>query len=140
LHLFIFQLLILGLNECDNRIHRECNHDINFTEEEIENARLYIQDKFLSEPKIKPVRPACKKLHIRKDFKCLTHEERIDVIEVFKQLYRNGVMDRLTWIHSRYWPGTHKFAEAMIWHRWLLNEIEKEMRKIKPDITLPYWV
>jgi hypothetical protein len=71
---------------------------------------------------------------------CLTHEERIDVIEVFKELFRNGVMDRLTWIHSHYWPATHKFAEAMIWHRWLLNELEKEMRKIKPDITLPYWV
>ncbi len=126
--------------ECYNRIHRECNHEMSFTEQEIENARLYIQNRFLTEPKIKPVRPACQKLYVRKDFKCLTHEEKIDVIEVFKQLYRNGVMDRLTWIHTNYWPATHKFAEAYIWHRWFINVLEKEMRKIKPHITLPYWV
>jgi hypothetical protein len=70
----------------------------------------------------------------------LTHEERIDVIEVFKELYRNGVMDRFSWIHSHYLPAAHKFVEGIVWHRWFTNESEKEMRKIKPDIALPYWV
>jgi hypothetical protein len=49
-------------------------------------------------------------------------------------------MDRLSWIHSHYWPAAHQFVEALVWHRWLLNELEKQMRKIKPDIALPYWV
>jgi tyrosinase len=62
------------------------------------------------------------------------------VINVFKELYRNGVMDRFSSIHARYWPQTHKPSETIIWHRWFLNEFEKEMRKIDPQITLPYWV
>jgi len=86
-NIFTIHPLILGTNkfECYDRIHRECNHERSFTEQEIENVRLYIQNRFLTEPKIKPVRPACKKLHVRRDFKRLTHEERCDVIEVFKE-------------------------------------------------------
>jgi hypothetical protein len=41
--LFIFDLLILEPNDCEcyKRIHRECNYEMNFTEQEIQNARLY---------------------------------------------------------------------------------------------------
>ncbi len=49
-------------------------------------------------------------------------------------------MDRFSWIHSHYLPAAHKFVEGIVWHRWFTNESEKEMRKIKPDIALPYWV
>jgi tyrosinase len=62
------------------------------------------------------------------------------VIHVFKELYKNGVMDRFATIHSRYWPEGHKTSEGGPWHRWFINEFEKEMRKIDPEITLPYYV
>jgi len=64
----------------------------------------------------------------------------MDVIDVFKKLYQNGVMDRFAKLHAKYWPSTHKANEGAIWHRWFLNELEKEMRKINPSISMPYWV
>ncbi len=80
------------------------------------------------------------KNYVRRDFKCLTHEEKCDVIEVFKELYRNGEMDRLSRIHSQNWAAAHQTIEAVVWHRWFVNELEKQMRKIKLNIALPYWV
>jgi tyrosinase len=70
----------------------------------------------------------------------MTHVERMSVINVFKELYKKGVMDKFTEIHNRFWVKSHKTREAIVWHRWFLNEMEKEMKKINPDVTLPYWV
>jgi hypothetical protein len=62
-----------------------------FTEEEIENARIYIQEKFT---KTFPERQPCSQLHVRKDVKCLTKNEMHDFVAIMKQLYANGVIDR----------------------------------------------
>ncbi|CAG2175935.1 unnamed protein product, partial [Oppiella nova] len=83
--------------------------------------------------------PPCKTLRVRKDIKCLSKRELSDLIHVFKQLYANGVMDMYSLVHGSYWSSIHKFSEAVPWHRWHINEFEKEMRKINPKITLPYW-
>ena len=49
-------------------------------------------------------------------------------------------MDRLADIHMRYWPEYHKSAEFAPSHRWVIHLLEKEMRKISPGISLPYYV
>jgi hypothetical protein len=49
------------------------------------------------------------------------------------------IKKRFTKIHDSYWAATHKFVEDISWHRWLMNEMEKEMMKINPSVTLPYW-
>ncbi len=72
--------------ECYERIYRKCTQDTDFTDKELENVRLYVQKRFLTEPQIKPVKPACDNLYVKKDFKCMTHEERMSVINVFKEL------------------------------------------------------
>jgi hypothetical protein len=77
--------------ECENKVFRECNHETSFTEEEIENARIYIQQKFA---KTFPERRPCSQLHVRKDIKCLTKNEMHDFVAVMKHLYANGVIDR----------------------------------------------
>jgi hypothetical protein len=77
--------------ECERKVFRECSHETSFTEEEIENARIYIQAKF---GKTFPERRPCSRLHVRKDVKCLTKNEMHDFIAVMKQLYANGVIDR----------------------------------------------
>lgn len=59
---------------------------------------------------------------------------------MFKKMYERGVMDKFAEIHERYWPSAHKSSEAIMWHRWFTNEMEKEMRKLDPDFALPYWV
>jgi hypothetical protein len=94
----------------------------------------------MTEASVKPVKPPCKKLYVRKDFKCLTHKEKKHVINLFKRMYEKGVMDKFAEIHERYWSSAHKSSEAIMWHRWFTNEMEKEMRKIDPDFALPYWV
>ncbi len=70
----------------------------------------------------------------------MTHEERISVINVFKELYKKGVMDKFSEIHNRFWTESHKYIKAIVWHRQFLNEMDKEMKKINPNVTLLYWV
>lgn len=48
-------------------------------------------------------------------------------------------MNRFTKIHDTHWAATHKFSEGFVFHRWFANELEKEMLKINPNVTLPYW-
>ena len=55
-------------------------------------------------------------------------------------MYLRGVMDRIADVHQRFWPEHHKTAEFAVSHRWLIHVLEKEMRKISPEITLPYYV
>ena len=130
--------MILDFNEFgDNHISEKCYHETQFSPGELEAVRLYIQQRFA---KTYPVRPPCKKFHVRKDIKCLTKKESYELISVFKALYANGVFDLFSLVHGSYWPAIHKFAEAVPWHRLHINRFEKEMRKINPNITLPYWV
>jgi tyrosinase len=142
IHLIFFILFIHFANtltpqqECENKIYRECNHESQFTAEEIDNAGKYIQQRYA---KTNPKKPPCSKFHVRKNIKCLTESERKKFIDVFKKLYDTGVIDEFTKIHSTNWPGAHKFTEGIIWHRWITNELEKKMLEIDPTVTLPYW-
>ena len=115
----------------------KCMHQTKFTRKQLEKVKNYIQSRF---SKTNPLKPPCKTLRVRKDIKCLSKRELSDLIHVFKQLYANGVMDMYSLVHGSYWSSIHKFSEAVPWHRWHINEFEKEMRKINPKITLPYWV
>ncbi len=104
--------------------------------EKHEILRKYIQKRYaITNPK----KPPCSKFHVRKNIKCLTESERKKFIAVFQKLYDNGFIDEITKIHSTNWPAVHKFAEGVIWHRWIMNEFEKKMREIDPTVTLPYW-
>ncbi len=88
---FIYLFSFSTEDSCMRKIFRDCNHESSFTEQEIENARKYIQDRFW---KTKPEKPPCSRLRIRKDVKCLPKKELNDFIYVFKQLYKTGVIDR----------------------------------------------
>jgi tyrosinase len=131
-----FSNCLTSEQECENKIYRECNHESKFTDEEISNAGKYIQQRYA---KTNPTKPPCSKFLVRKNIKCLTEWERTKFIAVFKKLYDNGFIDEITKIHSTYWPAAHKFSEALVWHRWIMNELEKKMLEIDPTVTLPYW-
>jgi hypothetical protein len=60
-------------------------------------------------------------------------------IAVFQKLYDNGFIDEITKIHSTNWPEVHKFTEALMWHRWIMIELEKKMLEMDSTVTLPYW-
>jgi tyrosinase len=143
LNLWIFALLFFQFassltveQECENKIYRGCNHESQFTDEEINIAGKYVQKRYaITNPK----KPPCSKFHVRKNIKCLTESERKKFIAVFQKLYDNGYIDEITKIHSTNWPAVHKFTDALVWHRWIMNELEKKMREIDPTVTLPYW-
>ena len=126
--------------KCVKSIYQNCYKRRDFSDQEIENARVFIQERYLSLKEHRPSKPACHKLHVRRDFKCLTHEERLQLLRVINALYDNGVMAKMAEIHWRYWGQIHKFVAFIPWHRWFLNEFEKQMKLIDPEVTLPYWV
>ena len=125
-------------DECCQKIHKRCNHETEFTEQEIENVRLYLIKRFAkTNPKGKP----CSKLYIRKDLKCMKYNEVQELFAVWKQLYENGVVEGLTKMKDNYEPGTMawKFLDGLMWHKALINAFEAEMFKINPNIAMPYW-
>ena len=121
---------------CEQKIYRECHHATSFTEEELENVRLFLQKKF---SKTRPIGEPCKRLHVRKDIKCLSEEEFQDFVAVIKEMHGSGFMDRMTLIHHNSWPAVHKYGVGLPWHRWFIMLFEKEMLRINPKVTLPYW-
>ena len=132
--------LAQNVNECTEQVHQGCLNKYVPTEAEIERARIYIQDKFNKESAYPPTIAPCPKLYVRRNFKCMSHEERIKVINVIKQLYTNGFMWELAQIHAKCFVPWHKSSEGIVGHRWIITKLELAMREIDPDITLPYWV
>lgn len=128
------------VKKCIQSIYHNCPLNPDITDEEVEKARIYIQKRFMNLADFRPVRPPCKKLHVRRNFKCLTEEERQEVMNAFKALLDNGVVGKLAALHWKYWGEIHKFGEFIPWHRWFVNEFEKKLRKVNPNVTLPYWV
>jgi hypothetical protein len=103
LNLWIFTILFIQFarsltpeQECENKIYRRCNHESQFTDEEINIAGEYVQQRYaITNPK----KPPCSKFHVRKNIKCLTESERKKFIAVFQKLYENGFNDDITKIH-----------------------------------------
>ncbi|CAG2113172.1 unnamed protein product, partial [Medioppia subpectinata] len=126
-------------SQCEQTITHGCTHRTNFTNQELDKVRDWIQHKYMTEAFVKPDTTPCRRLYVRKDFKCMTEGERMAFIRAVRRLYLNGVMDRLADIHYGYWPAGHKTADFVPFHRQLGNELEKELMKIDPSVTLPYW-
>ena len=127
------------LNQCADTVRQGCLNPYNPTEEEVERARVYLQ-KRAYESKYPPNAPPCPKLYVRRNFKCMSHEERLHVIDVAKKVYENGVIKKITDAHANCWTPYHKSFEGIIGHRWIGHAVEHAMREIDPDFAMPYWV
>ena len=128
----------LSNSDCVKKIYRECNHDTNFTDQELEKVRQYLNYSFTQLADIKPDKPLCDKILVRQDWKCLTKTQRDRLAEVWRQLYDEGLFHYLADIHYKNWPAWHKTPEFVTSHRWLYNQLEVPMRAIDPDVTIPY--
>ena len=71
-------------NECVRRIYSNCNHPKQFTYEELENVRQFLNYSFTVLADIKPDKPLCHKLHVRHDWKCLSQQQKQRVTNVWK--------------------------------------------------------
>ena len=142
-NLFIYFLFVINIcsadeanDGCEQEIYKKCHHETTFTDEEVENAKLFIQNKF---SKTRPIGKPCERLNVRKDIKCLSDSEIEDLVAVIRQMHESGFMDKMTEIHHRLWPAVHKYDVGVNWHRWFIMVFEKEMLRINPKVTLPYW-
>ena len=77
---------------------------------------------------------------MRRDFKCLTHNERLEFINAYLEVYKSGLIDTLTEQHWKYWGATHKTSEAIPFHRIMYLRLEQALMRVNPNVTLPYWV
>lgn len=82
---------------------------------------------------------ACHELRVRREVRSLSAAEWARVAAVWSAMQRQGVFDRISYIHTTYFPFIHDLAQFLPWHRWLIFEFESIMRQIDPDVVLPYW-
>ncbi|CAG2108515.1 unnamed protein product [Medioppia subpectinata] len=105
----------------------------------VERARLYLIDRFTTNADIKPSKPPCVQLKLRRDFKCMSEEERQKFVDIIRRLYLDRSMDMLGDIHARHWGTVHKSAEFSPFHRYIIYKLEEKIATIDPTVTVPYW-
>jgi hypothetical protein len=128
-------------DQCDYNLHCQCHQRTQWTQEEVDNVKRYLQSRFYYESGVKPVRRPCKSVYIRKNWKCLSHSERRRFVYAIRKLYERGVMQAYSELHNRWWAATHKTEEFEPFHRALYLALEREIWKVDPTLPgLPYIV
>jgi tyrosinase len=85
--------------------------------------------------------------YTRKNVTALTRTERRRFVEAVLELKRNGGYDEFVRIHVEYFVpdgesglrAAHMTPTFLPWHRVLVLEFERALRRIDDSVTLPYW-
>lgn len=81
----------------------------------------------------------------RREFRTLSDTERQHFLDVLSQLTLRPAPDQPSFIdslakqHGRQVYLTHGYAVSLPWHRYFLVQLETELQKRDPTLTLPYW-
>ncbi|MFF1561903.1 tyrosinase family protein, partial [Streptomyces sp. NPDC058279] len=79
-------------------------------------------------------------LRVRKNYRSLTDGERDRFVQALFELKTKGIVDQFARVHaSQFNNGIHMTSHFLPWHREFILRFEAELRKVHPDITLPYW-
>lgn len=79
-------------------------------------------------------------MYCRKNFVDLTSDERDRLADALNDLYSRDVIEHHADEHgSNFNNGIHWGPAFLPWHRYMLNEVEKEMRRFDARVTLPFW-
>ncbi|MEU5436025.1 tyrosinase family protein [Streptomyces sp. NPDC020719] len=86
-------------------------------------------------------------VYIRKNQKNLTKAEKRAFVNAVLELKRRGTYDEFVRTHIEYFVGdgdeglrvAHMAPSFLPWHRRFLLDFERELRKINPRVTVPYW-
>ena len=136
------RIILSDSDQCVHNICRACLHRTDFSEDELDQVRKWIQKKQLDVTEKYGYRlpTPCEKITVRKDFYCLTETEQNNFIDVIRKLYLDGTMAHLADLHSRYWPHFHKAGEFFAWHKYFVHVIDKELQRYDPSLLMPSWV
>jgi hypothetical protein len=81
----------------------------------------------------------------RQEFRTLTPDQRTRFFDAMKATMRRAdpstpsAYDRLVQIHNDQSGPIHGSAVFLPWHRWFISELERELQRHDPSVTLPYW-
>lgn len=81
---------------------------------------------------------------VRKNQSRLTKDEKSRFVAAVKELKASGVYDRYVSIHRRAMMDVrpdpaHGGPAFLPWHREYLWRFERELQKVDPTVTIPYW-
>ncbi|MFB7863892.1 grixazone synthase [Streptomyces sp. NPDC056069] len=89
-------------------------------------------------------------VHVRKNHLDMTAEEKRRFIHAVKEIKRRGIYDRFVDLHIR--VNSQDYLDKITgkrlghinpgflpWHRQYLLRFERELQKVDPRVTLPYW-
>lgn len=82
----------------------------------------------------------CASLRVRRNIKSLSKAELTEYVETFRKAYEQGVLDKMTEIHLADFLATHHNPMFLLYHRIFAFDFENRLRKINPNVTIPYWV
>jgi tyrosinase len=94
------------------------------------------------------VSPATADLQVRKNASTLTELEKQDFVEAVLALKKItapdstlNIYDTFVLRHLESFAGghAHEGPAFLPWHRQFLLEFERELRKVNPNVTVPYW-
>jgi hypothetical protein len=72
----------------------------------------------------------------------MTNGDRLKFVNTFKKLNsgpRPTVFDEIAGKHPKYFNSMHYTPSFFAWHRIYCVELEQELKKIDPSVSLPYW-
>jgi tyrosinase len=86
-------------------------------------------------------------VHIRMNQRDLTRDQRGRFVEAVLELKRTGGYDRHVRLHSTYFDAdgeaglrvAHMAPTFFPWHRKFLLAFERDLRRLDPEVTVPYW-
>ncbi|RKP14640.1 hypothetical protein BJ684DRAFT_8260, partial [Piptocephalis cylindrospora] len=91
---------------------------------------------------VQTVDARCAKVNVRKEIRDLSRPEFDKFIAAIKKL-KSGPSptpyDKFAELHLRYQIDIHNGAMFFPWHRKFILEFERELQKMDPSVTLPYW-
>lgn len=82
----------------------------------------------------------CESIRIRPDVKNLSPQEWQIYLNIFKQMYREGVFENMARIHHQNFRTIHDNPQFLFWHRYFVWDFENILRRYNSNLTLPYWV
>jgi tyrosinase len=69
----------------------------------------------------------------------LTNTEWNDYVRALQGLRNSGVFERFMRYHSTFQLEAHGGCYFLPWHRQYLYELERELNRIVPGVSIPYW-
>ncbi|KAI9228092.1 MAG: hypothetical protein DHS80DRAFT_518, partial [Piptocephalis tieghemiana] len=80
---------------------------------------------------------------IRREIRSMSRPELARFFRAINTLKDNGQgpsrYDAFVRLHLDNMPNAHGVPEFLPWHRYFIRDFEKELQRIDPGVSLPYW-